>query len=354
MINPRATLGAVVAAVLLTSAGAATAQAASAPTPSVTSTPSATSTAPAPTATPTPTDEVVRIGGEDRFETSALISAATFPEDVPVAYIASGANYPDALSAAAAAGAQDAPVLLVHKDEVPQVIVDELSRLNPTRVVIVGGTDVISDRVQTIVGKYSLTSRIGGATRFETSALLSATFEPGVDVAYIASGSNYPDALAGAAAAGSMGGPVLLVHGTEIPAAVLTELARLEPKEIVVLGGTAAISSEVEANLERYVAPTIRLGGATRFDTATLVSSDAYPDGASTVYVTSGANFPDALAGAAAAGSEDAPVLLVHPTEIPPSVVTELERLKPTNIVVLGGTTVVSKAVATALEAYVD
>ena len=364
MNKVRTTFGVVMAAVMLTSAGAVTAQAAGIPadlasssslagqaTTSPTPTPSATPTS---TPTPGPPLPLVRTGGGDRFETSALISAATFDEDAPVVYIASGANYPDALSAAAAAGAKDAPVLLVLKDEVPQVIVDELTRLNPAHAVIVGGTDVISDKVQSVVGKYSVTSRVAGATRFETSANLSATFEPGVDVAYIASGSNYPDALAGAAAAGSTGGPVLLVQQTEIPAAVLTELARLKPKSVVVLGGTAAISAEVEANLNRYVAPTTRIGGDTRFETATLVSADTYPDGASTVYITSGANFPDALAGAAAAGSTDAPVLLVYETEIPKTVATELERLKPTNIVVLGGTTVISAAVAKALESYVD
>ena len=362
MNKVRTTFGVVMAAVMLTSAGAITAQAAGIPADLASSSSLASQATPSPTPTPTetatptpePTPPLIRTGGADRFETSALISAATFDEDAPVVYIASGANYPDALSAAAAAGAKDAPVLLVLKDEVPQVIVDELTRLNPARAVIVGGTDVISDKVQSVVGRYSVTSRVAGATRFETSANLSATFEPGVDVAYIASGSNYPDALAGAAAAGATGGPVLLVQQTEIPTAVLTELVRLEPNKIVVLGGTTAVSSDVEANLNRLIAPTTRIGGATRFDTATAVSKDTYPDGASTVYITSGANFPDALAGAAAAGATDAPVLLVYETEIPASVKVELERLKPTNIVVLGGTTVISAAVAKALESYVD
>lgn len=301
-----------------------------------------------------PTPEVVRAGGATRFETSALVSS-TFPANSPVAYIASGSNYPDALAAAAAAGFQDGPVLLVHKDEVPQVIINELTRLNPTRIVVIGGTAVISDRVQSIVGRYSATTRIGGATRFETAALVSSnTFNPGVPVAYVASGSNFPDALAGAAAAGSKGGPVLLVHQNEIPASVTAELARLQPQRIVVLGGTTAVSAELQANLNRYIAPTSRLGGATRFDTAALVSRDTFPSGASTVYVSSGSNYPDALAGAAAAGSKGAPVLLVHQNEIPTAVAAELDRLNPNRIVVLGGTTVISDSLKATLQRYVQ
>ncbi len=91
--------------------------------------------------------------------------------------------------------------------------------------------------------------------RYGTAAAVSkATFSPGVPVAYIASGLNFPDALAGAAAGGYLGGPVLLVNG-HIPAVTAAELTRLQPGRIVVLGGSAAVSDAVLSALDAYVAP---------------------------------------------------------------------------------------------------
>jgi putative cell wall-binding protein len=304
-------------------------------------------------ATVVPAPTVAREGGADRFATSALVSAS-FPANSRVAYIASGSNYPDALAGAAAAGFRDGPVLLVLKNEIPAVISAELARLSPESIVVLGGTDVISNGVQSTLAGIAPTSRLGGADRFETATLVSgATFDPRVPVAYIASGSNYPDALAGAAVAGVNNGPVLLVHQNEIPAVVTAELARLNPQRIVVLGGTTVISNAVETSLGR-IAATSRLGGADRFQTAAAVSASTFTPGAPVVYVASGSNYPDALSGAAAAGSKGGPVLLVHQNEIPASVAAELDRLNPSRIVVLGGTTVISDAVQASLQRYLQ
>jgi hypothetical protein len=100
-------------------------------------------------------------------------------------------------------------------------------------------------------------TRLAGANRFATAAAISAaTFAPGVDVAYIAYAFNYPDALAGAAAAGTIRGPVLLA-ATSLPLniATSTELVRLKPKRIVVLGGSGVISEALEVALKAWLGP---------------------------------------------------------------------------------------------------
>ncbi len=97
------------------------------------------------------------------------------------------------------------------------------------------------------------------ADRFATGAAVSAhTFSPGVDVAYIATAYNFPDALAGAAAAGTIKGPVLLVAPTgAINASTATELTRLKPAKIIVLGSTGVVSAQVMTDLARYTAGTV-------------------------------------------------------------------------------------------------
>jgi pimeloyl-ACP methyl ester carboxylesterase len=88
---------------------------------------------------------VERLSGTDRYATSAAISASAFDPGVPVAYVASGASYPDALSGAPAAATDDAPVLLVPSSGIPASIADELQRLEPAKIVILGGTTAIPE-----------------------------------------------------------------------------------------------------------------------------------------------------------------------------------------------------------------
>src|SRR4029077_18815294 len=130
----------------------------------------------------------------------------------------------------------------------------------------------------------------------------AATFEAGAPIAYVAVGTNFADALAGAAAAGHAGAPVLLVAPTSIPAPIATELSRLAPAAITVLGGPSVVASSVVTALGPYTTGAARRpAGADRYATAVVTSAATYPR-ADTVYLASGLNFPDALAGASLGG----------------------------------------------------
>jgi putative cell wall-binding protein len=305
-----------------------------------------------------PGSPVVRQSDVNRYATAATISRQTAPVNVPVVYIATGLNFPDALAAAAAAGHLDAPILLVQPSSIPEATKTELTRLKPGKIIVAGGTGVVSDDVLNQLAADpnppNGVERQSGGDRYATAAGVSSnTFAPGVPVAYVATGQNFPDALAAAAAAGSLGGPVLLVTKTSIPEATATELDRLKPGRIVVAGGTGVVSSGVLAALDGYTGGAVeRQSGANRYATAANISSRAFAPGVPVVYIATGLNFPDALAAAAAAGGLGGPVLLVGSTTIPSDTAAELNRLKPARIVVAGGTGVVSDGVQSQLAAY--
>jgi YVTN family beta-propeller protein len=303
------------------------------------------------------TAPVVRLGGADRYAVSAAVSADTFdPGSVPAVFIASGENFPDALSASAVAGTESSPVLLVTHDAIPDVVGAELTRLKPRKIIVMGGTNTIGDAVQTALGAYAGTViRIAGADRYAVSAALSAAvFSPNVPVAYVASGAVFPDALSGSAAAGNAHGPVLLVDSNGVPAPVAAEIARLHPGRILVLGGPNTVSDAVVAALSSIAStPTTRIGGADRYAVSAAVSAATFTHGARTVYVASGAVFPDALSGSVAAIVNGGPVLLVTRDSIPDAVKGELDRLNPTRIVVLGGPNTVADSVLDQLGAYI-
>ena len=195
--------------------------------------------------------------------------------------------------------------------------------------------------------------RLAGTTRYGTAAAISAaTFAPGVSDVYVATGTTYPDALAGAAAAGLKHAPVLLVTATAIPPETGTELTRLHPGAIHVLGGTGVVSDTVLAALGAYAPSVDRLAGPDRFATAATIATTTFTAPVSDVFVATGRDFPDALSGSAAAGRLGVPVLLVDTISVPAATATALTALHPAQITVLGGTGVVSASVATALAAY--
>ncbi|MFX0538494.1 cell wall-binding repeat-containing protein [Ornithinimicrobium sp. Y1847] len=194
-------------------------------------------------------------------------------------------------------------------------------------------------------------TRLYGKDRYGTAAKVAATYQPGVDVVYLATGATFPDALAGAARAGGQGAPVLLTRPDSLPTDTRAELRRLKPGEVVVLGGTQAVSASVATAAGRTAqAPVRRIAGKDRYVTAALVAAEF--GAADTVWVATGQDYPDALAAAARAGAEDAPVLLVRKDRIPTAAAAQLRRLSPDQIVVLGGDGVVSEATERALEAY--
>jgi putative cell wall-binding protein len=193
--------------------------------------------------------------------------------------------------------------------------------------------------------------RLSGPDRYGTAAAIAAKFGTGVPVAYVASGSSFADALAGAARAGSLGGPVLLTARDSLPSATIKALTALSPQRIVVLGQTGAVSQAVLTGLKPYTSGEVtRIGGDDRYETAVAVAS-GIPKGVATVYVASGADFPDALAGAAAAAARDEPVLLTKPGDLPDVTAAAISELAPASVVILGGTGAVSTTVENQLRA---
>ena len=302
-----------------------------------------------------PKARVTRIGGADRYAVSAAVSKSTFAPGVSIAYVASGAVYPDALSGGAAAAKTGSPVLLAATNGITPEVKTELNRLKPKKIIVLGGTGTLTNKVLNDLKKYSPTvTRIGGADRYVVSAAVSkSTFSPGASIAYVASGAVYPDALSGGAAAAKTGSPVLLAATNGITPEVRAELARLKPKKIVVLGGTGTLTNKVVNDLKKYSATVTRIGGADRYAVSAAVSKSAFSPGVNIVYVASGAVFPDALSGSAAAGKTGSPVLLSAPNVLPDIVKAELKRLKPKRIIVLGGTGTLSNSIQRQLDAYI-
>ncbi|MGQ7297763.1 cell wall-binding repeat-containing protein [Quadrisphaera sp. KR29] len=184
-----------------------------------------------------------------------------------------------------------------------------------------------------------------GPDRYATAAAVSReAFPGGADDVVVVSGASFPDALAAAPLAAHLGGPVLTVPAGALPPAVLTELARLRPARLHVVGGTTAVSADVVRQLQPLASGGVqRTQGGDRYETAAAVATGALGE-ASEVVLASGEGFPDALAGGSAAAALGAPLLLTRRDALPAPTRTALAGLAPTRVTVVGGPAVVSPA----------
>jgi putative cell wall-binding protein len=195
------------------------------------------------------------------------------------------------------------------------------------------------------------TVRRAGPDRYATAAEVSRThFPPKVETVYVATGENFADALAAGPVATAAGAPLLLVTRGSVPAATRAELKRLAPDEIVVLGGGAAVSEDVERELAPYAGTIRRISGIDRYDTAARVARDTYfQDGVARAYVANGASFADALGAAARAAVDNVPVLLVSRDDVPTATGVAIDVLGITHVTVVGGSAAVSPMTYAAL-----
>ncbi|MDA3936348.1 MAG: cell wall-binding repeat-containing protein [Actinomycetota bacterium] len=262
--------------------------------------------------------------GTSRYDTAVSVSQELGSADTVV--LATGRTFPDALAGAPLAYALDAPILLVDTNFVPQVVLDEIARLGATNIVILGGTGAVSNAVIVQLIEVGIPAgnidRIAGASRYETCKNIALELEKvlgdgTIDTAFIATGLNFPDALAASGIAAKMGAPILLV-GDTIGYATQSAVIELGITDTVVLGGQYVVGPSVWNALP---SPE-RLYGTSRYDTAAAIADYALNGSgagftAEEVFVATGGNFPDALGAGVLAAMKGSPTVLtdaaVHP-----------------------------------------
>ena len=283
----------------------------------------------------------IRLGGEDRYETAVAVSKHTYPNTASTVFIASGEDFPDALSAAALAAKLDAPLLLTAGKRVPAATMTELRRLTPDRIVIVGGTGVVTNGVaSTLRGVASKVDRLAGADRYATSAAVAKHGWSTSSHVFIASGLGYADALSAGAAAAKLGAPVILVPGNlaRAPKTSADAVSRLKASTLHVAGGPGAVHASMPGTLKKGTITTVRrYGGSDRYETSSLMSRSVFGAGAADVYWANGLGFPDALAGASAAGARGGALVLVRDTCVPATSYLATKRMVPGSTILLGG-----------------
>lgn len=188
-------------------------------------------------------------------------------------------------------------------------------------------------------------TRIEGLDRYETAVnIAKATFEKGdTPEVILATGLDFPDALAGAPLAHQMYAPILLTKTKSIPDSVKKALTYFGVEHVTILGGKSVITKDVETELKKMNITFSRIAGENRYDTAAKIAGELEPYFNDTAFVTSGGNFPDALSVASIAASQGSPILLTKTKELPAETAKALKNYNDSYAI--GGTKVISDTV---------
>lgn len=197
--------------------------------------------------------------------------------------------------------------------------------------------------------------RIGGPSRYSSAVAISKARlgTNSTPVIYIAAGGAYAHILGAQGAAAKYNGGVLLVEQDAIPAVTATELKRLNPRRIYVVGGSS-VSDKVLNQLKSYTSGTVtRVVDRDRTTTSVKVSRTAFPAGsATTVVMASGWNYFDLIAAGSWMGRYDVPVLLTQKDgSLQKETIAELKRLGAKKVLIVGGTSSVPSSLVSKLQA---
>ena len=296
---------------------------------------------------------VQRVAGDTRYDTmSELISNVGGWSASDKVILASGTNYPDALSASALAGVHDAPIILTDPTELSSKAAATIKQLGPSTIYVVGGPSAVSDEVLQAANNIcgSSTIRLYGSTRYETSLEILRQCNSSSDTLIVATGANYADSLSISPYAYVTKSPIVLCdpYGGLTQEAIEAIRAGGFSKAILV-GGNAAVPDVVISQLNNANIATDgirRLSGATRYETSTQIT--AFEISGTSLFTAdplgfaTGSNYADALAMGPCMGRINSPLLLVDNGA--QTVCAYIERFKGNvgNAFVAGGINAVS------------
>lgn len=274
----------------------------------------------------------MRISGPGRVETSIEISKFENTKSKTV-ILADARNYPDALAASNLTNGRYSVILV--QNQLTQAIINEITRLEAQDLIILGGTNSISEDIEkdlaNIAGVKNI-SRIAGETRYDTCQKIFSQAKKKSLV--LASGEIFPDALATSSILDQAG--LLLTKSRQLPSEAQAAIKDLNHDNFLIVGGENSVQESLATSISnqyQYASHT-RISGNNRYETSAKIGERLV---SSTVILASGENFPDALAASTLAQKIDSPILLVSKDKIDQSIIDYFKKHNIKKALVVGG-----------------
>ncbi|MDO5755774.1 MAG: cell wall-binding repeat-containing protein [Tissierellia bacterium] len=292
--------------------------------------------------------EIQRFAGGGRYETSVAISKEVFQQANNIV-IASGENFPDGLTGGVLASVLNGPLLLSAKNQVPTVVMDEIKRLSPEKIYLLGGNASLSEKVEEQLSSITGIVRFQGKDRHETALKVAEKIQEIYPSKHLglAGSSNFADSLASTALLLRNKIPLLLTPTNECPPNI-QGFMKANASSLLLFGGLSQISNEIRAQLSKDFTLT-SFSGANRYLTSYEIAKNGFSN-TKTVLLTNGQDFPDALSASSLASKYGAPILLTSPENISKEILSLCA--KADRVLIVGGESSVSKKIEEQILAF--
>lgn len=269
-------------------------------------------------------NSLVRISGKNRYETAMAISNHIYKDGTDNVIIASGVQLSDALVGGVLAAKLDAPILLSSGKVLSSNLSEELERLSPSSIYIIGGEHSISSELEDSLKEYSNVFRLAGANRYETSVevanlLISMGERKGLA---FASGNNFSDALVGMPLLAKRSGyPLILTDGIHI----LSGLTASDNN--IIFGGYDSV------NIEGFKG--VRYFGGDSYETALDIAKKGFSKADKAIIVNANC-ISDALSSISLSVKYDCPIILINSLDLDKNIISYIEN-NINSAIVVGG-----------------
>lgn len=304
---------------------------------------------------------IERINGKNRVETSIEVSKNAYKGKVNTVLLAGHDGQADALTATFVAGQEDAPLLLTYKDRVDPKLLEELTRLKPNRIVILGGESVVNKDVENALkNKGFNVQRITGSNRIETAINVATEFydyKSGLSNAnevFLIEYDSLIDALAIGPVAARDGIPILITKKDSVPNEVAKFLQNKKIKKATIIGGESKISKKGKASLDSILGANNvgRISGDNRVQTSINICEE-YFKSRQTIIFANGTRYTDALIGGYFAAKLNAPIILTNDENVSNEALACIGT-KDYKAYVLGGTSIINNYMYNVIRDKVD
>ena len=264
--------------------------------------------------------------------------------------LASGEKYTDVLTATVLGNEKDAPILLSKKDSVDDKTIAEIKRLNPEEIIISGGTDSISLKVEEQLKGYKVT-RIAGADRYETAEKIGNEVRKtgNKEGAMLVDGTNFPDVITISSLASQKRVPILLTQPKVLNNITKETINTWGINNVTIGGSYNSVSKDIEKNLG--ISNVTRFGGVDRYKTAELIGNEVrkISGNSNDMILVDGTNFPDGITINSLAANFKAPIMLTETDTLNKVTADKIIEWSVKNILIGGGYNSVSKSVEDSL-----
>lgn len=286
---------------------------------------------------------IKRIYGSNRNKTAGEI-AKTFYEKSDIVYITNGNVYADGLSMGSLTKTDNGPLLLADRDIISADLASNLRQMSPSKIIIIGGTNAISKKVESQLGGYANTvQRISGSSRVDTSIAIAKNTRkdnPSNEV-FLVNGYEEADAINIVSVSSRDGIPVLFSNKNNLPTQTKSYLKDEKISKVTVIGGKNTVSSNVESELRGIGIEVSRISGANRYATGIEINKIYHGD-SNMVFFANGINIADALSIGPVAGKLFAEIQIIPTNTLPSDVSSYFSTKSISEYYLLGGNNSIS------------